>query len=488
MRKITLIALASLCGAAGYAQDTYDAVNFATSDLNGTARYVGMGGALGALGGDVSVMGTNPAGTAIFRKSDVSVSAGLVIGDKGVLGHDGTRASFDNAGIVIATEAASGALRGVNFGVNFTKKKNFLGNYDLGINNIDGTISQTYQIADLANECLETGNWGALANMAAPSKHHEGIINMAAKGNYYGVGAQKAIYQRSTYGGINQTDLNVSFNISDQFFIGLGLGVYDIDYNRETFYQELGIDKEPFYYDFTNWYKTSGTGVDVKLGMICRPIEDSPFRIGVAVHTPTWYNMEDVNGSSMYINDKFQTDCVIDPYEYNYRTPWKFGVSLGHTIGNYLAIGAEYEFADLSTAKYSQDGWGGETDHFRSVNRFTQDYLKMQHTMKFGLECKPIDNFSLRVGYNFVSQPIKDDAYRLIAADSPFTETDYINWKATNRVTFGLGYRFKGGYFDAAYQFSTQKGDLYAFYANDFKATEITNNRSQLICTFGLKF
>jgi hypothetical protein len=62
-----------------YAQDTYDAARFASSDLNGTARYVGMGGVLSALGGDISVMSSNPAGTALFRKSEASLTLGVVI-------------------------------------------------------------------------------------------------------------------------------------------------------------------------------------------------------------------------------------------------------------------------------------------------------------------------------------------------------------------------------------------------------------------------
>ena len=62
------------------AQDTYlnDRVT-ATDDVIGTARYVGMGGALGALGADLSVMSSNPAGTGLYRKSDVAISFGAVI-------------------------------------------------------------------------------------------------------------------------------------------------------------------------------------------------------------------------------------------------------------------------------------------------------------------------------------------------------------------------------------------------------------------------
>ena len=114
--------------------------------------------------------------------------------------------------------------------------------------------------------------------------------------------------------------------------------------------------------------------------------------------------------------------------------------------------------------------------------------MKAQHTLKLGVEYKPIDEFSVRFGYNYVSSPYKNDAFRTIAYDSPFTETDFTNWKDIQRITIGMGYRYKGGYIDLAYQYSTQKGDFYAFDDIDLKPTEINNDRSQLMCTFGFKF
>ena len=48
------------------AQNLYDAERLSSNELNGTARFVGMGGAMGALGGDISTIGTNPAGIGII--------------------------------------------------------------------------------------------------------------------------------------------------------------------------------------------------------------------------------------------------------------------------------------------------------------------------------------------------------------------------------------------------------------------------------------
>ena len=507
MKRLFMIATMVVSATTLMAQDMFEATNFATKDLNGTARYVGMGGALGALGGEISVMSSNPAGTGLFRKSDAAFTVGGVFGSKGVLGHDASRLSLDNAGILVSLPTDEGSVKYVNFGVNYVKNKNFLFNQDTQIQNLTVggiNLSQTYQIANLANTSYDNDYWGgALADMGAASYDENGnLTKYGLIGENYlfdpntgqdvfdgftGFGADKANMRKATYGGITQADVNLSLNVLDKYFFGASVGLYDINYNRESFYEELmSIPGGSAYYDFNNWYKTTGDGVDLKLGFICRPIDDSPFRFGIHVHTPTWYRMEDVNGSVLHINDVYVTEKFYDPYSYDLRTPWKFGGSLGYTIDNYFAIGAEYEYQDLSSMHYSEDGY--QTNYFRTQNDLIGKYLKGQSTFKVGMEVKPTNEFSIRAGYNYVSAPMKSDAFKVLAYDSPFTETDFTNWKATNRFTFGLGYRYKGGYIDLTYQYSGQKGDFYAFDDIDLKPTEIENNRSQIMCTVGFRF
>ena len=57
---------ASLLTMPAFAQETYENSRIADTDLNGTARYVGMGGALEALGADLSTMSSNPAGIGLY--------------------------------------------------------------------------------------------------------------------------------------------------------------------------------------------------------------------------------------------------------------------------------------------------------------------------------------------------------------------------------------------------------------------------------------
>ena len=75
--KVIVTACALLAMTTASAQNAYDAEKLLGNDLNGTARFVGMGGAMGALGGDISVMSSNPAGIGIFRSNDVSISFGF---------------------------------------------------------------------------------------------------------------------------------------------------------------------------------------------------------------------------------------------------------------------------------------------------------------------------------------------------------------------------------------------------------------------------
>lgn len=486
------------------AQDSYDIPNITSSDLNGSARFVSMGGALGALGGDLSVMGTNPAGTAIYKKSDASFTLSGVFTDKGAMGHDASRLSVDQAGAIFSFDQGNPTSKGlqfVNFGINYQKKRNHLSNSFIDVQHLNGNLSQTFQIADLANQCYDTDSWGTLANLSAPiynddGSYKRGGIILEDELGYFGVGADDAYHERATYGSTSQVDANVSFNVSDRFFWGATLSFYDINYNRESFYSELGVDGNA--YDFTNWYKTTGSGVDFKFGFVCRPIEESPFRIGATIHTPTYYNLTDANGAELYLNDEYLAHEDNSDFDYEYRTPWKFGLSAGHTIGRFFAIGAEWEYQDLTSGRYDPaegDYTYDSKNYFDSVNRYTNDVLKGQHTFKIGMEYKPVDDVAFRIGYNYVTSPFKDDAYRTITSAGPYTETDYTNWKGMNRFSLGVGFRFNGGYFDVAYQYQTQKGDFYAFDNYDpknaaytLRPTSIKSDRSQLMATVGFRF
>ena len=151
--------------------DTYIGAQLSTEDLNGTARYVGMGGAMDALGAEISTIGSNPAGIGLFRSNQVSTSFGLMSQQDGKSFQDGskTHASFDQIGVVFASRVDQQSF--VNFGFNFHKSRDFnhvlsaaaasingsSQNRQTVIKGILGDLDQRYGESQVDNLYLESG-------------------------------------------------------------------------------------------------------------------------------------------------------------------------------------------------------------------------------------------------------------------------------------------------------------------------------------------
>ena len=230
------------------------------------------------------------------------------------------------------------------------------------------------------------------------------------------------------------------------------------------------------------------------MGAIVRPFESSPFRIGASVHSPTFYKLTLTTSarliSDMYLDGKLKrTD--IDTYnlvgdmnrEYSLRTPWIYNLSLGYTVGNSFAIGAEYEYEDYSTMRFNYP----EGDAMFFENNQT-DMLKGVHTFRVGAEYKVIPQFAFRLGYNHSTTAFKGEAYKQLPENSISTDTDFANAQALNNYTLGIGYRGNMFYADLAYKFSSYKEDFYAFDDLYLNKTEMTNTRSQVLFTVGMRF
>ena len=523
MKKNLLMVCGWLVIASVTAQNAYDAERVLGSELNGTARFVGMGGAMSALGGDISVIGTNPAGLGIYRSNDVAISFGFnnTATESSFNGtnmnESRTRASLDQVGFVYTNKIGNNtSLRFVNFGFNYHKSKNFNRLFSAG-GALDG-MSQTNYLAD------ELEAWG----MNSPTEFdavldaqnpYSGYWNKYPVLGIMGIttglvdypndavigwnGHSNNFFSRET-GGINEYDFSVAFNIEDRFYIGATLGVYDLKYNRFSSYTEYLNDDEGYEnggYTLDNYYGLEGTGVDFKLGVIARPFEESPFRIGLAVHTPTWYDMtENYNATlnsditywgetySQTLSDELNPDYLI--YDYRLTTPWKFNVSMGTTLQNLVAIGAEYEYQDYSSTQLEDmDGYelGGQAD--------VKEFLKGVHTLRVGMEARMAPQFSIRAGYNYSTAAFQDYAYNPLSLYG--TSTDFNNIQSKNTFTFGLGYRGSVIYADLAYKYDMYKSDFCAFDSNyNFStgetdllpAAQVDNSRHQLLLTLGARF
>jgi hypothetical protein len=518
----------------------YDAVRVTGSDLNGTARYVGMGGAMSALGGDITTMSTNPAGIGIYRSSDAMISFGLqrVETESKYSGatksNDQTFGSFDNLGFVYSYKVGNNTpVRYVNFGFNYRKSKSFdrnttasgtyassLSEQMANMTNLSGaSVDELEASSAFGNQYIPwLGIMGYDSYQVNPWYNSNG--NLGGYDPFYQSGDEvDGVYKSKERGGLHDFDFNVALNIRDRVYFGATIGAHYLDYSRRTTYSEDFYNSGTGFggYDLNNYYSVDGSGVDFKVGVIIRPIEDSPFRIGAAISTPTFYRLTEYNNASInYDVDVYENDQYVakqgstytqdsNGYDlesettYKVFTPWKYNLSLGYTLGSELAIGAEYEYADYSTCRLKYDD--GET-----MEQETDDassMLKGVHTFKIGAEYKIIPEFAFRVGYNHVSAAMTDNAFKWLPSYSTRTDADYSNVKAVNNYTFGIGYRGKSFYADLGYVYSARKEQLHPFHAYELDSnnnyvenvtlantnlTKVNTNTSKLVITLGMRF
>ena len=526
------------------AQETYETAPIATHDLNGTARYVGMGGAMEALGADLSTISSNPAGLGLFRRSSANISGGLVMQSDAHNFSKGnkTNASFDQAGFVYTMRNSRNSF--LNFGFNYHKSKNF----DQILTAADAFHPQTVNGRSVYNSSQNKTTWQKVVNGAFTSNkdltykdltysildnlYMTNVNTMkdeSGKESYVYYPASEYNYGRSSTGYIGEYDFNVSGNLHDRVYLGATIGLYDVHYKNYSEYSELMADNYEGLAQLSlqNDRQITGSGFDVKVGAIFRPIENSPFRIGLYISSPTIYDLT-VKGNTTLGYDMTATSLYkggassqrTEPYDFKFQTPWKFGLSLGHTVGNVLALGATYEYEDYGSCDmqiidgYDYNGydWDEHSSSDEEMNRNIKQSLKGVSTLKLGAEFKATPALAIRVGYNYESAMYDKNGmkgvYDYKFTNSPglalSTSTDYTNWKSTNRFTCGLGYTIGQLNFDMAYQYSCTNGDFYPFTSltigslaqgdtategdNVCNAYKVSNKRHQLLFTIGYKF
>ena len=508
------------------AQETYQNAKVTIEDLNGTARYVGTGGALDALGAEISTAGTNPAGIGLFRRGKVEATVGVVSQqDAAEYNHgNATNVSFDQAGFVWSNR--TGETSFVNLAFNYHKSRNF--DYILsadaafGATTPEGNTVYASQnklsymklingyMYQLDPEGFPMWNRELSSCNQLDDLYEKNVLYASGEEFPYFYEAQSYDFDRAHKGYIGEYDLNISGNINDRVYLGLTVGLHDVhykhigDYTEKIFPNEENINKLNVYDE----RKITGVGADVKAGILFRPISYMPLIIGASISSPIYYDLKTSNYTEL--SDGRNTSWASDEYKYKIYTPWKFGLNAGYTDGRYFALGATYEYSDYGSilTRVDDDGSYYIYDYYESshndkdMNYHTENTLKGVSTIKLGAEVKPIPELALRCGYNYVSPAYNKLGFKdgSIQSNGSYVSsaTDFTNWKATNRFTLGLGYRLGKTNIDVAYQYSNTKGDFYPFmsyedvefysFDNIAKAVEVSNKRHQVVCTIGYAF
>lgn len=380
------------------AQSAIDAYRFSQPDLKGTARFMSMGGAFGALGGDLSTLSQNPGGIGVYRKQElgftIDIDSQRANAESANSSTDTKQTKFylNNIGGVASINLYNSTFRNFNIGFTYNRAATFNSRYSGNIPQLRNSLSNYF--AGIANNY--NVNTDELASDMNP--YAEGYVPWSSILGYdsyliYPTGdgdiptwvgqwndqtSGSGYFDVEEKGAVNEYNIALGGNIADIVYWGMDFGINDFSYTMNTIWQENlegALIDENFQnpdvpsdqnliaghsqWALGNYYHVSGTGFNYKLGVIVTPIPE--LRLGFAFHTPTWYSFkEDFMGSvtSRYGNEqKTTTDYTnggVNGYnEYNFRSPWRFIVSAAGVIGGQFIISADYEWTTFQNMKFS---------------------------------------------------------------------------------------------------------------------------------------
>lgn len=513
------------------AQSAVDAMQLTRPDFKGTARFMGMGGAFTALGGDLSAISQNPAGIGIYRHSEIGATLDIDIqkttGEFGSVKatNKQTKAYCNNFGYV-GSVRLDGPLNNFNWGVNYnravsfdrivggyapstgTSLTNYIADFSTGIpaGEMDfGDDYNPYQDSDI--------DWLSILGYSSYMINPYGPNGDQYSGLYQnGTTADAEILVRER-GYIDNYEFTFGGNFSNIVYWGVGVGINDLNYTRQVNYSEsmanaavfdgngVRTGDAGFYLD--NYKHITGTGWNLSFGLILKPIQE--FRIGASIQSPTWYSLDhgyyaetDFSYSAPDA-DPLQGEDYTDDAFFNWRlrSPWKFSVGVAAVLGQNAILSLDYErlaYDDMTVKSPLYDGWGyidGYQDN-QYVNDDISEYTQSANNIRVGLEYRITPKFSARLGYNTILTNIRD-AYKdgrgeiLTSGTDPSFTLD----KTTSYISGGLGYKFGGFYIDATCVFKKSKSTLhpYTSYAStNAPYFDVTDSNKSIVLTMGYKF
>lgn len=469
----------------GHSQNSSDAFRFSSFDVLGSARFVALGGAYGAVGGDLSTLNYNPAGLGIFQSSEFTFSPTInhATNDalyNGSLGRDSkTNINYGMIGMVTTrrllegTRARNSGWKAVNYGVSFNRTKNF---------NNSMYIAGESQSSSLANV------WRDYANGSYPEDLHPFSEGLAWEtyildtipgdpSHYYSnapIDGVSQTYWEQSKGYIDELSFAVAVNYNDELIIGLSLGIPMLRYERSIEHSEFALGN-PADYEFSEFlYKdnllTEGTGINAKIGFIY--IVSPSVRFSGAFHTPTYYSeiadeytssLETIMGDG---NSYYSEPSEIGNFVYNLRTPSRVMLGISTLFYKSGFISMDYEYSDYGTSNLSSS-----TYSFVDENHDVRADFQATHNFRIGAEWK-LDFLTLRGGYNIISSPMNPEVNDIISS----------------AYSWGAGYRVGNAYFDFAYSKRTTDNLFYMYNPDYVNPASMTNVTSNYIFTMGYKF
>lgn len=486
MKKIFVIIILASATLAGIAQNENDALRYSRLSYGGTARFMGLGGAFGALGADFSTLSQNPAGLGLYRKSEFSITPQLntfstdaeFFGQK----NSDNKYSFSlgNVGLVmnlnLGGNRESSFLKYINLGFGMNRIENFNNRMILsGFNNQSSLLTQYMYQANNNGNTLSANQLDEFGSLLA---YKTDLLVYDSSANEYWVDApdggilQKKVTE--TWGTINEMVLSAGANFGEKLYLGATVGFPYIRYEEDSRLSETDSEGNIGYFkSFTkrDHLDTRGSGINLKLGVIYRPVDF--LRLGFAVHTPTNYNdMTDEwysTVTSEFDNGKsFSETSQTGRFNYKLSTPLRLMGNMAFIIGQNGLISADYEYLDYSTARLRS----GAYDFFNE-NDIIRTNLAPAHNVRIGAEWK-YQILSLRGGFGYYG--------------SPYVSGLNKNDGSKKTLSCGIGIHEQGYFVDLSYVHAWMSDDYYLYDASLVPPATTTVKQNYFSVTLGFRY
>lgn len=479
------------------AQTVGNAARFSVFDVGGTARNIGVGGGLGALGADFSVLSTNPAGMAMYRGREFTFSPSLVFidskstlagSDTGETSATKTNFNFNNIGIVFAKRPTSTVWKTSNFGMGLNRLANFHQKISY-----EGTTR-----GSIVDRWIEIAETRGLDNFeSGPAFDADAIRDAFTPGLYTAdIFPDDQILKSQDItrkGSINELVFTWAGNIKERVMIGATLGIPFLNYEETRDYRESDPnDALPDSFNSLRYSENidiSGSGINLKIGAIVRI--NQMFRLGAAVHTPTTFRLTDNLNTTVAYDFDPSVDFMTQPpqssppelaeLKYNLKTPWRFIGSAGIVIGKLGFLTGEIEYVNYAGTEYKVNNdveFPADEQLLNDVNVKVENELESNINFRFGGEAR-VDIFRFRGGLNLSGTPYADDS----GLDSSLSLGAGVRWE---KIFLDIGYR------------RIMNNEVYIPYVIDDKVvgtTEISEQevniddiRNKFVLTMGVRF
>jgi len=476
------------------AQNVDDALRYSQLFYGGTARFMSMGGAFTALGGDLSSISLNPAGTGIYRSSEFSFTPQLFYNNTSSLWNNSSTKNFkyllnlSQIGIVsnlISTGNETG-LVSLNVAYSFNKTNNF--NENTTISGISNNSSMADYWVSRANGYTKmnipddawAANQTCLIDTLSGSNDLYGTIFSHYGSETFSVYGQKIRREISNFGFTGEHAFSIGANYSNKYYFGATLGISTLRYTGH--YEHLEDDVDNVVYDLTNFtyadhLEATGTGYSLSLGTIIKPVEF--LRIGLSLHSPIIYRISEdyfdnltsnfdtkVDGVDQYLHTNNPT-----PYKYTFTTPFRLNAGVAYQIKKLAIISADYEFVDYRMSQFSN---AIDNQSYADENSDIRDMFKSASNLKLGVEFR-FNIIYLRGGYGHYGKAFNQNADN--------KDLDY------NSYSFGIGIRQQNFYFDMGFIALSSSGKYYMYDDPSYlEPVTIKTNKDTFAMTAGFKF